>query len=134
MKINKQQAELLAKEVIKQLEEKKKIIPSEERKEIEAFLKKYNSLNNKYKKLNQLLNNLSSEKSQFTKEFFNKKQSNRYYLYDNELTVEKIYSLYSNEKLFLSDIRDKILLESMFTEEKDLQKFIDDLVQKFSKK
>lgn len=134
MKINKQQAELLAKEVIKQLEEKKKIIPSEERKEIEAFLKKYNSLNNKYKKLNQLLNNLSSEKSQFTKEFFNKKQSNRYYLYDNELTVEKIYSLYSNEKLFLSDIRDKILLESMFTEEKDFQKFIDDLVQKFSKK
>lgn len=134
MKINKQQAELLAKEVIKKLEEKKKIIPSEERKEIEAFLKKYNSLNNKYKKLNQLLNNLSSEKSQFTKEFFNKKQSNSYYLYDNELTVEKIYSLYSNEKLFLSDIRDKILLESMFTEEKDLQKFIDDLVQKFSKK
>lgn len=134
MKINKQQAELLAKEVIKKLEEKKKIIPSEERKEIEAFLKKYNSLNNKYKKLNQLLNNLSSEKSQFTKEFFNKKQSNRYYLDNNELTVEKIYSLYSNEKLFLSDIRDKILLESMFTEEKDLQKFIDDLVQKFSKK
>lgn len=134
MKINKQQAELLAKAVIKKLEEKKKIIPSEERKEIEAFLKKYNSLNNKYKKLNQLLNNLSSEKSQFTKEFFNKKQSNRYYLDNNELTVEKIYSLYSNEKLFLSDIRDKILLESMFTEEKDFQKFIDDLVQKFSKK
>ena len=126
MKINQKQADLLAKEIIRQLKLKKVEKVSEQtRKALELFVDKRKQLYNKKADIQEEINKheLSIKKI----------AGNINGLYGSDSLSRMIERIEAKSIPDFNDVRDEIILKSMFASEDDMNTFVDSIVKKYEK-
>jgi hypothetical protein len=127
MKISQKQAFLLAKEIVRQLKEKKaQKCPDHIRKGVEQFVSKRDELTDKKQKAQDEIT--KHDRTLYTIVG----RSTNISAYDNvKSMIEKI-----EEKSIpsVSSIEDEIVLKSMFQNEEDMETFVSTIVKKYEKK
>lgn len=127
MKVSQKQASLLAKEVVRQLKEKKSGKVSETIKsQLRSFLEKRSSLNSK---INEARNELNKHDATITSIVGRGTSIGGYETFG--VIIEKLEQKNIPK---VSEIEDEIILKSMFASEDDLHSFIEGIVKKHSSK
>jgi hypothetical protein len=127
MKLSSKQANLLAKEIVRQLELKNSFKMSEaEKQPIKKFFDKRAELQQVKDKAQEAIN---THDRTFSTLVGNKRG---YYVSDGYNKI--IEQLEKKSVPAINEIEDEIILKSMFANPDDLQKFVDSIVLKYSKK
>lgn len=132
MKLNVTQAEILAGEVRKQIEEvalSKKDVATE--KVVDSFIKEYETLSKEREKAYEICKTIDSKKDILIKNF-NKKTGLNFY---NGRTVKKedfLNNIKQSKIPSVSQIKNKIVMKSLFGSEQEMQNFLQELVKEYS--
>lgn len=127
MKISQKQASLLAGEVLRQLKKANTFeVPAHTVAKLEDWKDKANALLLICKNADDAYKRHESELKKIT--------NNHHNIYGNCTVNQMVERLQQKETPSLSSIEDKIILESMFASEDDMEKFVASIVKKFTKK
>lgn len=127
MKISQKQAQLLAREIINQLKAKKiERVPSAIKNQINDFVEKRKELVKKKDAVQLEINNHDVILYKITGKIDR--------VYGGDSAAQIVQKLEEKFVPKQQDIEDEIILKSMFANEDDMQKFVDTIVAKHSKK
>lgn len=128
MKISQKQAALLAREIVSQLKAKKaQKISDELMGRLKAYTEKYSELKSKEQSARD-----SVIKHEGTLYGIIGKMKDR--IYGSDTLNQMIEKVEAKTLPTVSEIEDEIILKSMFQSEDDMQKFVDGIVSKYTKK
>ncbi len=128
MKISQKQAGLLAREIISQLKSKKAQKISDEMKDkLKVYMEKRNDLKKKEEDARELV-----LKHEGTLYGIIGKMNER--VYGSDTLTQIIAKVEAKTLPTVSEIKDKIILKSMFQSEDDMQKFVDGIIGEYTKK
>lgn len=127
MKISQKQASLLAGEVLRQLKKANTFeVPAHTVAKLEDWKDKADALLLSCKKADDAYSKHEAELKKITNNYPN--------IYGSNTVSQMVEKLRQREVPSLSSIEDKIILESMFASEDDMEKFVASIVKKFTKK
>ena len=126
MKLNNQQVTVLAKTVLEKLDKKEKYT-QEEKEVAKKYIKEYNKIQKEHDELNKKENKLVNITEG------NLGYSINHCSWSSSHSVEDILKYKPNTEPSIEEIKNKIILESIFETKESLQEFIDNLVKEYSK-
>ncbi len=127
MKVSQKQAQLLAKEIVTQLKQQNVGEVSEEvKKSVIAWKKRYNEL--------AVLEQKAREETRKFEGTFKKAIGSNKNIRSYHTVDEILKHLKEGNTPSLSEIEDEIILKSMFSDEADMQKFIESVIARYEKK
>lgn len=126
MKLQKEELAAVASHIYDRIKEKNKInTTKEEKKLIENFLKERKDTNKQIKAL-------QDKGAQLQKKVFEKlKISYNFYYTNNESIEREVIRLKTKQMPSLDEIRKAIIMKSLFSNETELKKFIEELIAKY---
>ena len=132
MKLNVTQAEILAEEVRKQIEEvsfSKKDGAAE--KVVDSFIKEYESLTKEREKAFEICKIIDAKKDAVIKNF-NKKTGLNFYSGRTAKKEDFLNNIKQSKIPSVSQIKNKIVMKSLFGSEQEMQAFLQELVKEYS--
>ena len=132
MKLNVTHAEILAGEVRKQIEEvafSKKDVATE--KIVDSFIKEYEALTKEREKAYEILKAIDAKKEIVVKNF-NKKTGLNFYSGRTTKKEDFLNNIKQSKIPSVQQIKNKIVMKSLFGSEQEMQNFLQELVKEYS--